>query len=334
MNQRLLPRSPESWRSSEGYRFGRYSGAIERLPLPPTPLFLARRLRLKEWHYFSVCNEAIYLGAGLVQLGYASHLFLYIVRRDQPGSPILQSEFTHPGGFGLKFSKSPLDGLTVWRRGRDFIRIYGEDSGWRIRFDVRVEGKRLRADFRILRDPGLSLVFNLGNVKKPQPAYTHKVAGASVRGRVQVDEQTYPLGDALAVSDWTRSLAARETRWKWCALSAQAGTSRLGLNLSAEVYDEDGASQENARYQDGRVVPLARAIFEVPERPALDAWRVRTVDNEVDLVFTPLGARQQHLNAGLLRSDFVQPYGTFVGRIGNQQIADAFGVVEDHHAVW
>ena len=53
-----------------------------------------------------------------------------------------------------------------------------------------------------------------------------------------------------------------------------------------------------------------------------------------DVEFEPLGAREEHTNFGLVRTDFVQPYGRFAGRICGHHITGCFGVVEAHVSVW
>lgn len=63
----------------------------------------------------------------------------------------------------------------------------------------------------------------------------------------------------------------------------------------------------------------------------------------VDLTFHPQGSREDHTKLFVMESDFVQPYGTFSGLIrfvdehGSDvrvEVADAFGVVEKHVAIW
>ncbi|MBK7585296.1 MAG: DUF2804 family protein [Myxococcales bacterium] len=65
----------------------------------------------------------------------------------------------------------------------------------------------------------------------------------------------------------------------------------------------------------------------------------RSSTAEVELEFRPLGARRQRLELGILRSNFVQAYGTFHGTVTPAGLASAevdgvFGVVENHDALW
>lgn len=148
------------------------------------------------------------------------------------------------------------------------------------------------------REEALVLLFPLGN-DSMRPAYVHKAAGSSVRGSFSVGNVSVDLASdqsALGAIDWTRSLALRCTQWNWASSSFQArvqttsaadnndgntGASAklvaVGINLSKNVYDIDGESQENAIWIDGRVFVLRGVLFTVPEDPVRKEWRIQSV---------------------------------------------------------
>jgi hypothetical protein len=154
-------------------------------------------------------------------------------------------------------------------------------------------------------------------------------------GSAVLDGATFDLHGGLGVIDWTRSRAKRETTWKWASFASHQRGQALGLNLSAEVYDDDrGASRENAMWVDGVVRPLGGVRFELPELGGRDSEPWHLIGDEVDLVFEPQGARSQRLDLRVIRSQFVQPFGAFHGKVAEHVIDGAFGVVEDHVSVW
>ncbi|GLE07263.1 hypothetical protein PINS_up017323 [Pythium insidiosum] len=202
-----------------------------------------------------------------------------------------------------------------------------------------------------------------------RPAYVHKGAGAAVRGSFQLGSAAVVDATkvhALGGIDWTRSMALRCTRWNWVSTSFRArvtttsivtGASTteenaaVGINLSKQVYDINGESQENAIWINGKVYVLRGVDFEVPKHaPVSEPWHVRSMaaaagsGNAVDLTFTPVGgSREDHTHLVVAESDFVQPFGTFRGRVTlhadaetriDVDVENAFGVVEDHYAVW
>ncbi len=82
-----------------------------------------------------------------------------------------------------------------------------------------------------------------------------QAAGMPVEGsfRWGDEELRFTKADSFATLDWTRSHATRETTWKWASFaglaSTRAGDVSVGLNLSAEVYED----KENAFWLNGKV---------------------------------------------------------------------------------
>jgi hypothetical protein len=321
---------PAHARIGATWAYGRYRAPI---PAPDLGVTGLRRWRQKEWHYTAFTTDRWFLGFGLVQLGYVANAFLYVVDRRRPGRP-MEHEGMSPLGRALRFAPSSVSGATTWRRGAEEVCVRWDGAGWQVRLDVPLAGERLQGEARMGTGEALALLHPLG---PDQPAYTHKGAALPLEGRLVLGREAIELDGGLASIDWTRSIARRETRWKWASFSARlAEGTPFGLNLSADVYDDAaGHSRENAFWHHGRVTPLGGVAFDVPSRPAAEPWRIRSLEGDaVALTFKPLGARAQRLNLGLVRSDFVQPYGHFHGSVAGHRIEGAFGVVEDHLSVW
>jgi hypothetical protein len=326
-----LPTPPDSFHRWTGFSFGRYRGAFAE---PVIEVEGLRRYRLKEWHYLSVVTERHFVALGLVQLGYLAQLFAYVVDRRIPSHP-WEAEILSPLGRGLHMAPSSIRGVTTFRRGADRVNVAYQD-GFHVDLALSVDGRPLVGSLRFEDAPGLSLVYPLG---PKRPAYTHKAAGMRVEGDLRFGDDVV-LGAGVrgfGVSDWTRSLADRETTWKWASFAGSDTEGRvLGLNLSSEVYDDpEGNSQENALFVGGEVQALGGVRFVLPADPRAQAWEIRSRHGrEVELRFVPLGAREQNLQLGVIGTRFVQPYGTFHGRVLDHRIDGAFGVVEDHRSLW
>lgn len=320
---------PVALRAANGWAFGRY-----RHPIADPSLGRANRFRTKEWHYHSVVSDDWFLGVALVQLGYVANAFLYLVERAEPARR-REHEALSPLGRALSFAPSSVRGETRWQRGKDRIAMRYQD-GWNLELDLALGGERLSGEIHIEPRESLAVAFPLA---ADRPAYTHKAGGLPARGALRLGGRELDFGDALATLDWTRSLARRHTRWKWASFAGRdAGGRTVGLNLSADVYDQpSGVSHENAAFVDGVTHSLGGVVFELPADPERERWRIRSP--ELELEFQPLGARKQRLNLGLIRSDFVQPYGTFRGELAPGGLAPlrvdgVFGVVENHDALW
>lgn len=324
-----LTEAPPSTVAGDQWQLGVYRTPFEAVTMSSSGW---KRYRLKEWHYLSFTTEEWFVAVGLVQLGYVANLFAYAVDRVQR-KPALEHGILSPLGGALSFAASSVHGTTAWRS-RDASVAVEANDGWDVTLDLPLGAERLRGRAHIEGRDSLAMLHRLG---PRRVAYTHKAAGWPASGQLELGTRSIRLDGGLAASDWTRSQATRITEWKWASLSARlADGTPVGLNLSAQVYeDERGHSVENAFWIDGHVRTLSGVVFDVPEHPKMQCWRIRSIEtDEVDLEFEPLGAREEHSNFGLVRTDFVQPYGRFVGRVCGYDITGAFGVVEVHLSVW
>jgi len=315
--------------------FGRYGAPIADPNLRARAPF--GRFRLKEWHYTSLVTERFFFAFAVVQLGYVANAFCYLVDRAD-ATKLHGFEALSPLGIGLSFAESSVAGTTRWQHRRQLLEIAWRNGAWQVTVDVQLQGERLHGAFAFAPAEALALLHPLA---PGRPAYTHKEAACPATGSLTWRGESL-AADGLATIDWTRSLALRETSWKWASFAAMVGGRRVGLNLSAEVYDDaSGQSRENAVWLDGKVFVLGGVRFSVPPEPSAEPWTLRSMhDDAVDLRFQPLGARAQSLDLWLLRSRFVQPYGTFTGTVRPSpdlpalNVDGAFGVVEDHQSRW
>jgi Protein of unknown function (DUF2804) len=122
----------------------------------------------------------------------------------------------------------------------------------------------------------------------------------------------------------------RRTEWDWCAgVGTTLGGRAVTWNLVAGVHDVEPAT-ERAVWLDGVAVPAAAMTMS----GELD--RVGTADG-ADLRFTAEAVRRRddRVLGGLIRSEYVQPFGTFTGTLpGRLELAAGFGVLERHRARW
>lgn len=278
-----------------------------------------RRMRLKEWHFVGVSSPTHYLAVAVVHVGYLGTVFCYVV--DRATGRVREYGRRTPFGWGVRMARSSVRGETRFRWGRERISMASHPDRWTVELDL--PRFPLRGRFEVLRDEPLALVYPLGETRA---AYTHKEAGNRVRGAV--NDMVFDPETSFAVTDWTRSFADRRTVWNWLSLGGRSVDGRrIGLNLSARVYRDC----ENAVWVDGRWQPLGEVAFEMPP-DGLGVWRVRGED--VDLRVEARGARRERMNLGILAAGLTQAFGPVSGRVRDLEIDGAFGVVEDHLALW
>lgn len=359
------------------YAMGRWQEPVEQLQFhidEDWKLQLQSFFSNKYWHYHSVDSPYVFLGAAVVKLGYANDAFLYVVDKQSPEMEKYEWQGRLPLDLGITFGVSSLDTSRCTSftapMSSDFVSFCYDSArkGWHIRANITVTGaihgqqKRFTADVWMARDEALTLLFPVGN-DTMRPAYVHKGAGSAATGTFELDGTRVDLGKerALAAIDWTRSMTMRCTRWKWASSNFHAHVTvkrdgktvetkkaAVGINFSKDVYDIDGASQENAVWIDGKVYTMRGVDFEIPSDPQKDKWHVVSMGDSgphesVQLSFAPKGSREDHTNLLVIESDFIQPYGYFDGSIrfttaqGDAieiTVKKAFGVVENHYALW
>jgi hypothetical protein len=208
---------------------------------------------------------------------------------------------------------------------RDRTALFGRD----VEFDgsrVRVSSGDISFDVLVEEGGGVESVNAHGG--DAGYVWTRKQAGVPARGSVRVGDRSYEI-DGLAVVDETAGYHARHTHWTWSAgVGRSVDGRRVGWNLVTDINDGPTES-ERTLWVDGEPTEVA------PVEIASDLSRV--TGPRVDLAFTewPGSARVDNTNALLMKSEYRQPFGTFSGSLPNGiELAEAYGVMETHKAVW
>jgi hypothetical protein len=149
-------------------------------------------------------------------------------------------------------------------------------------------------------------------------------------GHLALDMQARPV-TGFGLVDESAGYHARLTEWEWSAgVGSTPAGERVTWNLVRGVHDAAQMSE--------RTVWVDGAPDEVPPvRFSIDLDEVWGSDGST-LLFTEEATRRRSENLGVIRSDYVQPFGRFGGTLpGGVVLADdppAFGVMERHRAVW
>jgi hypothetical protein len=157
--------------------------------------------------------------------------------------------------------------------------------------------------------------------------WTRKQAGVRVTGTVVLDGEEIAVDD-LGCVDESAGYHARVTEWEWSAgVGALADGRSVGWNLVAGVHDA-AVGSERTLWIDGAPVETAPVTF------AADLASVGFADGS-SLAFVPEASRARNDNLLVLRSDYVQPFGTFSGTLeGGLPLEWGRGVMERHSARW
>jgi Domain of unknown function (DUF2804), C-terminal len=152
--------------------------------------------------------------------------------------------------------------------------------------------------------------------------WTRKQADIPAHGTIALEGRPRTF-EARAVIDDTAAYYDRHTTWRWSAGLGTAVDGRaLAWNLVTGVNDPPAGS-ERTLWVDGEPHELGPCAF---------ADDLSSVDH---LTFTPEAVRESNDNMLLVRSRYRQPFGTFSGALpGGIELAEGYGVMEDHDVWW
>jgi hypothetical protein len=173
-------------------------------------------------------------------------------------------------------------------------------------------------------------------ITSTRPFYTHKAA-VPASGRITVGDEEIVLkqGDAFALIDEQKTYYPYSSFWKWSTAAGYSEDGKLmAFNLCQNMIADDQDFNENCFWMDGKITCLKAARFAFGD--VMKPWQIKTTDGKLDLSFVPQGRRAQKINtAGIIRSDFHQPFGLYNGSFKDDQgmicpIKDLFGLTEHH----
>jgi len=209
----------------------------------------------------------------------------------------------------------------VWDR--DSGRLYQRTTLGRgtIRLDrgrARLRDRRVGFDLRLEETAGIETVCASGR----HYAWTRKQGGIRARGTVELDGARRSV-DSRAVIDDTAAYYERHTCWRW---SAGVGESRDGLALAWNLVsgvNDPLRNSERTVWIDGHPAEVGPSAF-AADLSGVDGLRFRAE-----------AIRERRENLLLVRSSYHQPFGAFSGQLpGGVQLAEGYGVMEEHDVWW
>jgi hypothetical protein len=184
---------------------------------------------------------------------------------------------------------------------------------------------------------GAAIELELSEIPDSEPVEVVSPAGSHyiwtrkhlmhARGFVDAGGQRREI-DQEAFIDDSAGYHERHTKWQWPAgIGAAATGERVAWNLVAGVHDAATGSERTV-WVDGRAREAAPVGF------GADLESIGCEDGS-RLDFSEWGARTDDTNLLLFRSRYRQPFGTFSGVLpGGVELAEGYGVMEDHDVFW
>jgi len=300
------------------------------------------RLRRKEWQHLALILPDAFVGVALVDAGYLRTSWCHVFLRSAGQA------FEHARGgrrLALTLSRDLWDEDCEGRAPGYRIQIANRMTAGEHRLELAIEERgelpAVRGELRCgPSEPVVDPLVVSMPVGKGRFMYSHKVA-LPLEGELEVGGRRLRArpADSFAILDVHKAYYPHHTFWRWATLAGRDAAGRLiALNLTVNPNRDDGRINENAVWCGGKIHHLGPARFELDRARIREPWRVATEDGAVELRFVPEGGRSQNLRLGLVRSVFQQLYGRFQGRLrcGDEvvEVADLFGLCEDHDSLW
>ncbi len=326
-----LPPAPARLAGGDGKpQFGLYAGSVRdasfaRLSDPPG--ILQRRLMEKKWQYVFVATPEMMLSLAVIDGGYLSSGICAVFDRGARRMLVNDNPVLPP--ICAQVGEDPADGMSARLLG-PAIRARMQRAGGR----VSIQATWAHADVDLMLDltrapPPITAIAEAGEPGRFD--FTQKTVLAPAEGEVRAGNIHFPVQGQLAGLDYTHGFLPRETAWRWAFATGRAGSHLVAFNFSDGFLGSEG---ENVVWIDGEPQPAGPVTFCFDARAPLLDWRVRSADGRVDLTFHPEGYRAQTIDLKLIRSAYLQPFGTWSGSVNGVAIEGLAGVAEDHAARW
>lgn len=297
---------------------------------------LAKKFKFNQFQFVSIISEQLIIGVAIVDLKLMSNAFVYVY--DTYSKKFDEFSFLQPLAHKTFIELSPNNGRAEFTKGNNHFAISASTTPGIRRVKVSI-GERLQLEATIDESTAYNPLAICTRAGYNGWVFTQKSTAQVCNGHLKWDDRRYDLGalGALAAVDWTGGYMRRETFWNWGSLSCRLEDGRtLGFNLAAGV-NETGFT-ENALWLDGRLIKIDMVDFQFDRNQPNHSWAMRSQDGIIQLHFTPLGQRNEKINALVIASNFTQYFGRYHGeiRLPNEtiELEGVWGLAEDHYAKW
>lgn len=328
----ILPPAPASVIGTDGQPvLGRFTGTVPAidwslLSKPFARNAFWRRFHHKRWHYVALCTEQVFAAVAIVDVGWTNTAFAYVFDRNDGD---MLTNFSQDGIPGISARLADHVGGPSWFKTRSSQIAIDVTAPGCYRLTMQCDHMEVDAEFGPSPSP---LLLATGPIEHGSVHCTQKSSAVPLRGVLRSWRDEYDLTGGVASFDYSNGLLARDTQWRW----ASGHSLEVGFNLQAGYF----GANENALWLDGEIHALGPAHFLYDKSDPLARWHIFTEDDQLDLYFTPEGARREDKNLYIAASRYIQPIGTFSGWVRSgpdapkRMVNQLPGVTEDHHSRW
>jgi len=306
-----------------------------------------KHFNFKRFQYFGGISQDLIFGCALADLRYIGAVFVYVYRISD--GKMLTWQFKKPLSFGLDLTNRPDNGVSSFKSGKKTIQMrYQLNSQGERRKILEIDfGSELQIQAELLETKHYQAMALCTPTAVNGWVYAQKTAALPVTGKVECALGNFQLANSACYGhhDFSAGYMRRETFWNWACFSGKSShqtadtkaKAALGLNVSWGV-NETGYS-ENCFWVENELHELPQVQFKFDRDDEHSTWRISSENKQIDLSFKPEGMHKEHLNAGLMATNFKQIFGKFNGYLVTREgqryeIENQYGFVEDQYSKW
>ena len=303
-------------------------------------------MRLKEWDYYYVGNDAFGVAMTIADNSYMG---------------LDSISFLSFKGKPWEITKSPMRILPMGKTNLPLTSEKGvskiNGKGYSICFEVsggtrhllaRMENFRgtdtIEIDISLSREPQESMVICTPFDKKAHFYYNQKINCMRAAGKVTIGEDTFVFSpeNSFGVLDWGRGVWTYKNTWYWGSASGLADGVDFGFNIGYG-FGNTSAASENMLFYNGKAHKLSQVKFNIPMKDGkedyMKPWRFTSDDGRFELHFCPVIDRASNTDFKILGSDQHQVFGYFNGVVKLDdgtiiEVKDLFGFAEKVSNKW
>jgi len=187
--------------------------------------------------------------------------------------------------------------------------------------EIEIKARELKARLRLGECAPIEAICPSGSGW----GWTRKRAGVPIAATIETPERRWEI-DGVGVDDQSAGYQRRRTNWLWSAGAGRAADGRAVAWNLVEGINDPPANSERAIWVEGEPSEPDPVSF-----AGLDGVEFAS---GAKLDFSAGSERSRDDNLLLIRSSYRHRFGEFQGSLDGIELAEGFGVMERHDAVW
>lgn len=271
---------------------------------------MAPYVRVKEWDWYQVSNDAIALQYTFGHASYAGQIGVMLFNF-KTGEKIYTKDVLLPLPFGSLHleTSAETDGVLEYNKHGMFLRF--ETRGDLRLLTCRCDG--FESEVTLTRQNPNAMVINVPFNEYPTAFYyNHKINCMTAKGSATVNGVTYTFDEnAWGLLDWGRGVWPFHNAWYWSNASGWLDGAVFGFNLGCG-FGNTAAATENCIFYEGSLHKLGPVQFTLGTQYS-DPWQLTDAEGRLHLTLLPCYDRETAIKLLWVDNCTHQMFGTFSG---------------------